>query len=341
VWNGVLSENSADPFTREYDFEGYRVYIARDDRPSSYSVVASYDRENYNRWEYSETAQDWVLKDPPYTLEALRTMHADGPNDTLWHPLQFPRSRPLVIPATGKTGGLAYYFESQDYNRSILGNDPINANTRIRKVFPNAPKPPHIHPDSIQIYYPDRDDTLYFTDNGYLKYYEYEYTFENLLPTVPYFVNVTAFDYGFPELGLRGLETNPALLPKAVYPLPSTEVIVEQGLGVTVYPNPYRLDGDYRDRGYEGRERWYIPEDKTRLVHFANLPPRCTIRIYSLDGDLIQEIEHDADPSDYLANHETWNLINKNLQLIVSGLYYWVVEDDRGQTQLGKLAVIM
>jgi hypothetical protein len=161
------------------------------------------------------------------------------------------------------------------------------------------------------------------------------------LPTVPYYINVTAFDYGFPELHLPGLETDPALLPKAVHAMPSTELIARDNLRAFVYPNPYRLDGNYRDRGFEARELKHVPDNKTRLVHFANLPPKCTIRVFAIDGDLIREVKHDVDPSNYLANHETWDLINKNMQLIVSGLYYWVVEDNSGNTQIGKLVVIM
>jgi hypothetical protein len=41
------------------------------------------------------------------------------------------------------------------------------------------------------------------------------------------------------------------------------------------------------------------------------------------------------------ANHKTWDLINKNLQLVVSGLFYWSVEDFDGNIQIGKLVVIM
>jgi hypothetical protein len=26
---------------------------------------------------------------------------------------------------------------------------------------------------------------------------------------------------------------------------------------------------------------------------------------------------------------------------VVSGLYYWTVEDDQGQTQIGKIAIVM
>ena len=31
--------------------------------------------------------------------------------------------------------------------------------------------------------------------------------------------------------------------------------------------------------------------------------------------------------------------MNRNLQLVVSGLYYWVVEDKCGNVQIGKLFV--
>ena len=267
-------------------------------------------------------------------------MYADSCNDTTWFPEQYPRTRPMVIPGGPKIDDKVFYFEPQDYNRSVLANDPVHATSSIKKVYPDAPQPQFVDPDSIAIYFPRRDDTLYFTEDGYIKYYEYEYTFDKLLPTVPYYMNVTAFDYGFPELDLPGLETNPALLPKTAYALPASDKIAEEGLKTFVYPNPYRLDGDYRDHGFEARERWHVPPNKTRLIHFANLPPRCTIRIFSLDGDLIRELDHNYDPNDYLANHDTWDLINKNLQLVVSGLYYWTVEDNQGDTQIGKLVII-
>ncbi|MEW5995734.1 MAG: T9SS C-terminal target domain-containing protein, partial [Candidatus Zixiibacteriota bacterium] len=83
------------------------------------------------------------------------------------------------------------------------------------------------------------------------------------------------------------------------------------------------------------------PDDRVRQIHFANLPPRCTIRIYTLDGDLVREIEHDMDPSDPNASHDTWNMITRNTQLVVSGLYYWTVEEPDGETQIGKLVIIM
>jgi len=341
VWNGASTENTPDLFSHRPDFEGYRVYVARDERASSFSLATSYDLENWSVWEWNQTRRRFICQPSPWTLQQLRCRLADSCGDTTWHPDQYSKDNPLFIPGGPKNPDHVYYFEALGANLSILANDPINANTGIRKLYPHAPKPPISMSDSINMQFQNRSDTTYFTTEGFLKYYEYEYTIEDLLPTVVYYVNVTAFDQGYPGIGLSGLEGDPSFLAKAVFPLPSSDVIAEQGLGVFVYPNPYRLDGNYRELDYEAVLRWHVPEDKTRLIHFANLPPKCTIRIFSLDGDLIRELEHDADPGDYTANHGTWDLINRSLQLVVSGLYYWTVEDDRGNVQTGKLVIIM
>ena len=340
-WNGVKSENTRDVFSRELDFEGYRVWVARDDRPSSYSVVASYDIEDYNRWEYSSVHGRFVLRESPFTLQELRCMYGDSCGDTTWHPDDYPRTRPLIVPGGPGEDDRAYYFEPQDQNRSALANDPVGASTPIAKTYPHAPRPPVLDPDSIRILYPGGADSVYLTPEGFIKYYEYEYTFEHFLPTVPYWVNATVFDYGSPQSGLGALETSPSLLPIVTYPLPSVTEVADHNLEVYVYPNPYRLDADYRHNGLEGRDRRHLPEDRTREIHFAHLPPRCTIRIFTIDGDLVREITHDVDPADPLANHDSWDMITRNSQQPVSGLYYWTVEDEFGDTQIGKLVIIL
>ena len=55
-WNGFNSETTPDVFTKLVDFEGYRVYIARDDRLSSFSVVRSFDLPDFRRFAWSQTA---------------------------------------------------------------------------------------------------------------------------------------------------------------------------------------------------------------------------------------------------------------------------------------------
>lgn len=335
-WNGAKSETTRDIFSRALDFEGYRVWIGRDDRVTSYAVVASYDREDYNQFEWVENIGGFDLLHSPYTLEELRCMYADSCGDTLWHPDQYPRSHPLIISSTE-----VYYFEPQDYNQSILANDPISATTPISRTYPSALKPPIPDPDSIRVLFPDGADSLYLSEDGFIKYYEYELEIDGLLPTVPYWVNVTAFDYGSPESGLAALETSQSILPLTAYPTASTDEVEDENLEVFCYPNPYRSDGEYRSRGLEGRGRSDLPDDRVRRVHFANLPPKCEIRIYTLDGDLVREIFHDFDASDPMASHDYWDLITRNSQQAVSGLYYWTVEEEGGSTQIGKLVLIM
>jgi len=346
IWNGVRSETTRDIFSREYDFEGYRVWFARDDRPSSFSVVASYDKEDFNRWEFSEVSGTFSLKDRPFSLEELRCMYADSCNDENWHPDQYTRVRPLIIPGGPGEDDEIFYFVPQDFNRSILANDPVNATTPIMKVYPNAPKPDVLDVDSLRVLFPNGQDTLYVTDEGFIKYYEYEFTIENLLPTVPYWVNVTAFDYGSPKSGLEALETPRSLLPEVTYPLHGPSPTDRVTDDIFVWPNPYRLDGNYRDRGFEDFGIDGLPDDLVRSIHFANLPERCTIRIYSIDGDLIREFQHPAriemDGRCPITRHEAcWDLITRNRQQVVSGLYYWTVEDDYGNVKVGKLVVIM
>jgi hypothetical protein len=166
---------------------------------------------------------------------------------------------------------------------------------------------------------------------------------------VPYWISVTAFDFGSPASGLPSLETNVTQNTANAYPLETWAAVDAQDLEVFVYPNPYRGDANYRARGYEGVDttgrrlsQSDRPDDRARQIHFANVPPNCIISIFSLDGDLVREIVHNSPPADPNASHATWDLITRNTQAVVSGLYYWTVENSNsGEIQMGKLVIIM
>ena len=75
-------------------------------------------------------------------------------------------------------------------------------------------------------------------------------------------------------------------------------------------------------------------------VCFANLPQASNkIEIYSLNGDLIETIDHDGN-SGY--GEACWNLVSRNGQEIVSGIYLYSVQasDDRFDDFIGKFVVI-
>jgi hypothetical protein len=205
----------------------------------------------------------------------------------------------------------------QDWNQSDLNNPNL-----IHKVYPEALKN-------------DSSDT---TDEGFLRYYEYEYVIPNLQPSVPYYFSVTAFDYGSLNVDLGALESSPLVNAVLEFPLPSAETVEEQGLEVIVYPNPYRIDGGYAASGYENRDRTKSAE-RAREIHFANLPRVCTIRIFSIDGDLIKQIDHNEPDGGPGSQEEVWNVISRNTQAVVTGIYLWHVESDMGE-QLGKLVII-
>jgi hypothetical protein len=328
-FNGAESETRVDPFTQVLDFEGYNIYIGRDEREASLSLAATYDREDYDKWLWDPSvghAGDWVNREQPKSLDEWRCIYGLGSSacaDTLFHPLNFDRSNPYRL--QGSLDSI-FYFTRHQSNTSQFG-----FTTPIRKVYPDEPPPPEVDvPPSA------------FTEEGTLKYYEYECTLVDLLPTVPYFINVTAFDFGFPEQSMPPLESSKLLHMKSAFPYADRDQNDSILPPVYVYPNPYRADDKYRDHGFEGRigmERGQI-DDRVRRINFVNLPPVCVIRIHTLDGDLVREIRHEGDPSDPNSTHDSWDLINRNIQAIESGIYYWSVEDQKGKVQIGKVVVI-
>lgn len=101
---------------------------------------------------------------------------------------------------------------------------------------------------------------------------------------------------------------------------------------ISVVPNPYvvtnvleRLDlQNPRDRG-------------PRRVYFNHLPAECTIRIYSMDGSLVNVLHHKSEIDD---GKEFWDLTTMDNFPIAYGVYVFHVDaGDIGET-IGRFAVI-
>ncbi len=329
-FNGMESETTPDIFSNLIDFEGYRIYIARDDRETSYSLLASYDLENYDKYTFTGQKRDepprYQLLDKPFSLEELRCLYGnplDSCNDMTFDPLRYSYHNPLVHPNFPES---LFFFVAHDYNQSELGIE-----TPIRKRFPLATKP-------VSLTNP-ADSEL--TEDGKFKYYEYEFEVTDLLPNVPYWITVTTFDFGSPESGLQPLESSKVFNAQPAYPDNEMDEQPDDVGNVYIFPNPYRNDSNYRSLGLEGRGEEDRTRNRVRKITFANLPPKCTIRIFSLDGDLIREIDHDVIEADPTSSYHEWDMVTRNMQMIVSGLYYWVVEDEQGNSSIGKLVVLM
>ena len=106
---------------------------------------------------------------------------------------------------------------------------------------------------------------------------------------------------------------------------------------VMIIPNPYRGDFDYTSIGWEYPRPGLAWTEEDRRIVFMNLPPHCKIRIYTLGGDLVREIEH----NDPVVGWESWDLLSSEHQAIAPGIYIYSVENlDTGDVQVGKFVVI-
>ncbi len=160
-----------------------------------------------------------------------------------------------------------------------------------------------------------------------------------------YYYTVVAYDPDkIATFGLSSIESAKsnyrktlAGAPDPVIPRPDAIVKTDDGTGtmddgydgtprkasdVRVVPNPYEGTALFESR-YEDR------------LAFFFLPPLCKISIFTLTGDLVKEIEHE----DATSGAEYWDMISRNNQKVVSGLYIYVVETPDGDKHIGKFLI--
>ena len=160
------------------------------------------------------------------------------------------------------------------------------------------------------------------------------------------YVTVTAFDRGMPSNDLLALESSKAANMQVWFPGTSSKESMED---IYVVPNPY-----IGLSKYDGRRENDPKGDKSRRIWFANLPERCTIRIFTLAGDLIDKIEHYGSYEEDVitiskatnsaftdSGIHSWDILSKNHQIVVSGVYLFSVENRKnGEIKVGKFVVI-
>lgn len=104
----------------------------------------------------------------------------------------------------------------------------------------------------------------------------------------------------------------------------------ESALGnVYVVPNPYVAFSSAEIAAPRAGER------DDRRLEFRNLPEVCTIRIFTITGELVAKIEK-SDPTSYA----TWNLLSSEAQKIAYGVYIYHVDAPGIGTTTGRFAVI-
>jgi len=176
--------------------------------------------------------------------------------------------------------------------------------------------------------------------------YTYKYEISGMLSGWQYLFSVTAFDEG--DDRTPSLETS--INANAVRVFPGTVVNTnfgssEEEYQVGVYPNPYRINA-----------AWDGSTPFNRRIMFYNLPERAEIRVYTLAGEIVATLDHDAQtytgdtrwfrdfsaPNRILSGGEhAWDLLTSANQNLTTGLYLYTVYDkDSGKVQQGRFIVI-
>ena len=99
---------------------------------------------------------------------------------------------------------------------------------------------------------------------------------------------------------------------------------------IRAVPNPYY--------GFSAYENSSIDQ----VVKFTNLPPKCKVSIYSLDGRLIRTYNRDAQPdlsrgTDQLITSQDWDLKNEQGITVASGVY--IIHIDASASGLGEKVI--
>ena len=175
--------------------------------------------------------------------------------------------------------------------------------------------------------------------------YRYHYRVTGLKDGFRYWGAVTSYDTG--DQSVESLESSIGQNKFMVIPTANKQ----EHPSVVVFPNPYRVEAAW-DAGKP-------PRDK--VVWFAGLPTRCTIRVFTLAGDQVMSREFDGasyhtenirgiwtpernpdtGPPSLSGAAFAWDMVTDRGQATASGLYLWTVEDHTGgPVQRGKLLIV-
>jgi hypothetical protein len=74
-----------------------------------------------------------------------------------------------------------------------------------------------------------------------------------------------------------------------------------------------------------------------KVIKFVNLPIQAIIRIYSTSGVLVRVLEHNASQ---LGGMESWDVRNRNNQVVASGVYFYHIESPSGARRVGRMTIV-
>lgn len=199
----------------------------------------------------------------------------------------------------------------------------------------------------------DAIDTAFWVESG-VRFYEYRD--DEVLNGHAYFYAITTTDFSARETedGLLPVGHGAVSDPQGNFgfstPRFEAQTAHERetaGQNIFVFPNPATTESLAEFSQFHPNG-----DDPTGVrVMFANLPAsRNTINIYTLAGDLVESIEHDGSSVDCAGDAgftncggaAFWNLVSRNGQEVVSGIYLYSVEssDAAFDRVVGRFVVV-
>jgi len=171
---------------------------------------------------------------------------------------------------------------------------------------------------------------------------------------IEYYVAMTTWDRGYPSENILSLESgrDAEANMKILFPGPTAKSDMEN---IYVVPNPY-----IGQSKFDGRREDDFTGDRSRRIWFVNVPEDCTIKIYTLAGDLVDKvIHHGSEGEDIITigaalnkdklkksditatGMASWDLLSHNDQIIAAGVYLFSVKDhESGDIKVGKFVII-
>ncbi len=329
-WDDV-SEHATDPATGVVDFESYMLWRADDwDRPPGTSVA------NGPRSETWQMIDEYDLVD-----EYERTYRSGQETWTVVEPLgrntglEAAAYRPRCLDDERFAGLAEAMQEVVDADTS--GRHPVRPALRRADGSPVPGLEPLLRWES----WPAVLDTFFMVaerpadpdhgDPGKRSVRFYEHVDRDVHDGFLYFYSVTASDrevvyvQGEPHVTGPGLHGSPGAGFATAVPAPRGQTVAERerlGCNIYVYPDPATRESlaEFQQMAPNGSD-----PSGVRIV-FRNLPlARDRVRVYTLDGDLVADLDHDG----RLAGGQLpWNLVSRNGQKIASGIYLYRVESD-------------
>jgi hypothetical protein len=123
--------------------------------------------------------------------------------------------------------------------------------------------------------------------------------------------------------------SNRTLIPnvtKVIPPRPSQQDLTK----IRIVPNPYNINDPLLQKALGVLDE--------RQISFVNLPVKCTIKIFTENGDLVQTLIHDKPTEN--SGSEDWDMITSSQQVISSGVYIAVFQMPGGDMSYQKFIVV-